>query len=85
MIKIKKIDILDDYQLKLLFDNNEIKVFDLKPYLDKGVFQELKDKNYFKLVKNKGYYIEWPHEQDLSSDTLFIEGIKAPSMAHASR
>ena len=38
-----------------------------------GVFQELKDKNYFKLAKNKGYYIEWPNEQDLSSDTLFFE------------
>ena len=36
-------------------------------------------------IKNKGYYIEWPHEQDLSSDTLFLEGVKAPSVTHTGR
>ena len=71
---------MDDYQLKLFFDNNEIKISDLKPYLDKGVFQESNDKNYFKLIKNKEYCIEWPHEQDLNSDTLFLEGIKVLSV-----
>lgn len=85
MIKIKKITILENYHLKLLFENNEIKIFDLNPYLNKGVFKELKDKDYFKLVKNKGYYIEWPNEQDLSSDTLFFEGVKAYNLAHVGK
>ena len=31
-----------DYTLTILFDNGERKVFDVKPYLDKGIFRELK-------------------------------------------
>jgi hypothetical protein len=74
MIKIKDINITNDYCLIIDFETNEKKVFDLKPYLNKPVFQQLNDINYFKLVRNKGYFIEWPNEEDLSSDTLYYEG-----------
>ncbi|MBI5700231.1 DUF2442 domain-containing protein [Candidatus Saganbacteria bacterium] len=76
MIKINDLFILDDYKLSIAFENGERKTFNLIPYLEKGVFQELKNKNYFKQVKNKGYFISWPNEQDLSSDTLYLEGNK---------
>jgi hypothetical protein len=75
-IKIKGLTVLDNYELLLTFDNGERKRFDLSPYLNKGVFQELKNKTYLKKVENKGYFICWPHEQDLSSDTLYLEGKK---------
>ena len=84
MIKIKKLKIIKNYELQLTFDNNKIKIFDVKPYLENGIFQELKNQAYFRLVKNKGYFIEWPNEHDLSSDTLYYEGkIYTPSMAQA--
>ena len=38
------------------------------------MFIELKNENYFKMVKNHGYYIEWPNEINLSSDTVYYEG-----------
>lgn len=66
---------MEDYKLSIGFENGETKIFHLTPYLEKGVFQELKDTDYFKSVKNGGYYICWPNEQDLSSDTLYFEGI----------
>lgn len=31
----------DDYHLELTFDTGERKFFDVKPYLDKGVFRRL--------------------------------------------
>ena len=31
------------YQLHLTFNNGEEKIFDMKPHLTKGIFQELKD------------------------------------------
>ena len=46
-------------------------VFDLRPYLNKGAFRELKDKAYFKKVRVISGGVEWPHEQDLSVDTLY--------------
>lgn len=79
MIKIKDIKVLDNFELLLTFGNGERKRFDLSPYLDKGVFQELKNKDYLKRVSNKGCFICWPNEQDLSADTLYAEGKKESS------
>ena len=38
---IKEVIPLPDYELLLTFENNEKKKFDLKPYLNKGIFKEL--------------------------------------------
>lgn len=70
--RVKTVEPLDDYKLKLLFTNGEIKVFDVAPYLEKGVFAELKDKEYFQQVKVVAGAIEWPREHDFSHDTLFL-------------
>ena len=32
-----------NYTITLLFTNGETKSFDVRPYLDKGIFRELKD------------------------------------------
>jgi len=66
----------DDYQILLSFENGEIKIFDMKPYIDKGFFKQLQDKNYFKLVKPYFDSIQWPNGQDLSPDTLYLDSLK---------
>lgn len=76
MLNVKKVQPVSNYCLKVFFDNNECRCFDVKPYLDKGTFKELKNKNYFNQVKSIQYGIEWPHHQDLSADTLYLEGTK---------
>ena len=47
------------------------KLFDVRPYLTKAVFKKLRDEKYFKKVRMIHGGIEWPHEQDLSAETLF--------------
>ncbi len=69
---VKNVEPLDNYKLKLLFTNGDLKVFDVSPYLDKGFFCELRNESYFKQVKVVSGAIEWPHEQDFSNDTLFL-------------
>nr|VFJ89725.1 MAG: Protein of unknown function (DUF2442) [Candidatus Kentron sp. H]VFJ91260.1 MAG: Protein of unknown function (DUF2442) [Candidatus Kentron sp. H]VFJ97808.1 MAG: Protein of unknown function (DUF2442) [Candidatus Kentron sp. H] len=32
----------DDYTIDILFDDGKKKTFDVKPYLDKGIFREFK-------------------------------------------
>ena len=76
MLKIKQLKPLNNNKLSIVFENGEMRIFNLSPYLGKGVFQELKDPAYFNQVKNEGYFICWPHEQDLSADTLYLEGDK---------
>ena len=62
-----------DYTLTLVFDNGERKVFDVKPYLDKGIFKELKDIKIFNAVHPFLGSIEWPNGQDFCPDTLYLE------------
>ena len=74
MLKIKNVNVEKDFILKTEFINGEIKYCDIKDFLDKGDFKELKNIDLFKQVKNKGLSIEWPNELDLSSDTLYKIG-----------
>ncbi len=60
-----------DYLLELEFETGERRVFDVKPYLDKGIFGQLKDVEYFKRVTSSSRYVSWPREQDFSLDTLW--------------
>ena len=40
-----------DYTLTLTFENGQVRLFDVKPYLDIGIFRELRDWGQFYNVK----------------------------------
>jgi len=66
---------LDDFQLKLEFDNHEIKILDMKPFLDKGVFKELKDEALFRRVRVSFDTVDWDNRIDLDPEFLYAESI----------
>ena len=70
-LSIKEVKPLEDYNLLLKFENNEEKIFDVKPYLEIGKFQELKDENLFKSVKICFDSIEWDNQLDLDPVLLY--------------
>jgi hypothetical protein len=43
----------------------------MKPYLDLGIFQELKDLRLFKTVKTSFDSIEWENEADFDPEILY--------------
>jgi len=66
----------NDYTLTLTFTNGEVKVYDMKPWLDKGVFRELQNIGYFRCVRlDGGGSIQWPHEQDVCPDSLYEKSV----------
>lgn len=65
----------DDFSLDLKFNDGSVKRFDAKPYLESEFFAELKDMDYFRQVRVAFGSVQWPHEQDISPDTLFIESV----------
>jgi hypothetical protein len=73
MRKVVVVKANDDFSLDLRFDDGSVKRFDVKPYLEIGVFQELKNKDYFKRVKVAYGTVQWPNEQDISPETLYLE------------
>jgi hypothetical protein len=74
--RVKQVTPLKDYKLELVFTNDERGIFDCKPILDFGIFNELKELSYFKLVRIEDGTIVWPHEQDICPDTLYKESNK---------
>ena len=69
----------DDYSLDLRFDDGSVRRFDVRPYLEYGIFRELKDKDYFNRVKVAFGTVQWPNEQDISPETLFMESVAIES------
>ena len=63
----------DDFTLKVTFSNGETRIFDMAPYLEFGVFQELKDLQYFFKAGAKFGTVVWSNEQDICPDTLYEE------------
>ena len=70
---VKSIQPLDDYKLALEFENGEQRIFDLKPYLEMGVFKRLKNSTEFKTERVVAGSVEWSGEINLSYDTLYLE------------
>ena len=64
----------DDYTLALRFEDGSEKIFDVEPYLDFPVFRELRDLRKFKDVTVALGTVQWKSGQDISPDTLFLEG-----------
>ena len=73
MKKVVAVKANEDFSLELKFNDNTVRRFDARPYLDFGVFKELKDIGYFKQVRIAYRTVQWPLEQDISPDTLYIE------------
>lgn len=62
-----------NFTLVLTFMNGEVKSFDVKPYLDIGLFKELRDVSLFNSVKPCLGSIQWANGVDLCPDTLYLE------------
>jgi hypothetical protein len=75
-LAIKDVKPQNDYFLLLTFENGETRKFDMKPYLEFGIFRELRDINLFNSVKTSFDTIEWANEADLDPEMLYQESIK---------
>jgi len=71
--RVKEVTPNSNYTICLIFDNGEEGIFDVKPYLDKGIFKELRDLYLFNSVKPFMGTIQWKNGQDFCPDTLYIE------------
>ncbi len=73
MVKVISAEPLENYKVRILLSNGKRGIFDVSPYLGKGVFHELKEQQYFRLVKVAFGGLMWPHEQDFSAQTIEYE------------
>lgn len=83
MVKVMSAEAIDSHRLRVLLSDNRKGIFDVSPYLDKGVFRELRDEQYFRLVRVAFGGVMWPHEQDFSPETIEYELKSDPSPLQA--
>ena len=74
-LAVKDVKTIDDYKLILTFEDDSVRIFDMKPLLGKGVFKELKDEKLFKTVKVSFDSIEWANGIDVDPETLYKAGV----------
>lgn len=73
MLKVKQVSHHEDHKLLVHLTDGSAGYFDVFPYTDKGIFTQLKDINYLRLVKINFCGICWPAGQDFSADTIAAE------------
>jgi len=71
--RVANVKPLDNYQLDMVFTNHERRLFDVKPYLTIGIFQELQDAVVFNSVRAFNGTVIWPNEINLDPDTLYLD------------
>ncbi len=72
-IGVKKAKPLQNYEILITFENNEEKIFDLKPYLHTGLFADLKNENLFNTVHVVFDSLEWNNGVDICPEILYSE------------
>ncbi len=73
MVKVSHVEARENYILHVQLSNGKKGLFDVKPYLEKGIFTQLKDEGLFKSVRPAFGGVVWPHQQDFSADTIEYE------------
>ena len=78
---VKSVKPLPDFRIYVEIENGCKGIFDLTPYLDRGVFRELRDVNYFNRVGILFGAVTWPNGQDIAPETLLSEMLPVESTA----
>jgi hypothetical protein len=80
--RVRSVQANPDYTLTIEFDSAEIKVFDVKPYLDEGVFRELREMLVFCTVRPFLGSVRWNGGQDFCPDTLYLDAVSVEPRLH---
>lgn len=71
MEKVVHVEVLDGYTLDLWFDTGDQRRFDATPYLARGVFTALKNRDLFRQAFVACGTVCWPGDLDIAPETLF--------------
>lgn len=71
LLDVVNVKATPDYTLLLEFENGEKRVFDMSPYLDKGVFRQPRDTRLFSAARVDYGTVVWPGEIDMAPETLY--------------
>jgi hypothetical protein len=68
---VKQVKPTNNYILLLTFESGEQRKFDMKPYLEVGVFRALKDPSMFETAHLSFDTVEWNNKADIDPEILY--------------
>jgi len=82
-LHVTDVEYVEDYKLKLTFNNGARGFVNLEPELYGEIFEPLRDKSLFKQVFLTSRTIEWPNGADFAPEFLFeiAELLVAPTFS----
>ena len=72
---VKDVKPEDNYQLVITFRDGSRKLFDMKPYLEIGIFKQLKDVKVFNTAHVSFNTFAWENEADFDPEALYEGGL----------
>ena len=71
IINIKEVSVLEDFNLRLEFENGLVKLFNAKPFIKHGVSALLNNPDYFKKVQLVDGFVCWDNGFDFCPNFLY--------------
>jgi hypothetical protein len=68
----------EDFSLELWFSTGDHRLFDARPYLNRGVFVQLQDVALFKQAFVGLDTVCWPGDLDIAPETLYDRSVPLP-------
>ena len=76
MLSVQNASPLDNYKMKILFNNQKEGIADLSGLVEKGVFQKIKDKKKFRTFDIDSTIIWEKGELDIAPEFLYFQAFK---------
>ncbi|HHH39807.1 MAG TPA: DUF2442 domain-containing protein [Sedimenticola sp.] len=75
--RITSVEPSDDFRLKVAFTDGSVRLYDVRPLLDRSAFRRVRDPEMFKKVRIEpgGYAVSWDDEADISEYELWRHGL----------
>lgn len=73
--RVASVKTLEGDKLLLTFTKGEQRIFDMAPYLEIGIFKELKEISNSRTAKGFLGTVQWNNEQDLCLDTFYLDSV----------
>lgn len=73
--RIKEVEALDNFLLKITYITEESKIYDMKKILQYKCYEKLNNLIYFKMVKCAETTVQWPEGEDIDPNELYENSI----------
>lgn len=78
--RVIAVEVINNHQLLITFNNQEKRLFDVSDYLDFPVFQVLRNPCYFKTVRVEHGTLVWSEDVDFCPDTIYLKSLPIVSI-----